>query len=189
MRSPLKFWLLCVLGAWAGVAGANAQDESVFLFQNRKVVFAVPKGLGFASTKDERGMISIRLGHPQDKISLHVSFLPDPDGRFATARGRKEFMVESFQEYVAGSLEKAMQFEELEPHAGGGTYCVFTDSALVGKDKVPRGEFRNSTNGVKTWPGVVAVFTLMSNDTSSEEFKAVMTMLRQSMEEKTGPLR
>lgn len=189
MKSSLKFWLLLVLAVSAGVRGASAEEESVFLFQNRKVVFVVPKGLGFASTKDEHGIISVRVGHPKNKISFQVSFLPDPDGRFGTPRGRKEFMAETFQEYVAGSVEKAMRFEELEPRVGAGTYCVFTDSNLVGQDKVPRGEFRHSTTGLKTWPGVMGVFTLMSNDTTSEEYRAIMAMLRESMEEKTGPLR
>jgi hypothetical protein len=179
LRAIILFTLVCS----AGMAAADKRDETVFLFQNRKVTVVVPEGLGFQSNKDERGIIFVRLGHPKDKISLQVSFLPDPDGRFATARSRKEFMNETFFEYVGGSVEKAMRFEELDPKVGAGTYCVFTDAALVGKTKLPRGEFLQTTTGLKAWPGVVAVFTLFSNDTTSKEYQAVMSMLRESVEE------
>jgi hypothetical protein len=179
----LRAIILSALFCSAGVAAADRHDETVFLFQNRKVSVVVPEGLGFQSNKDDRGIISVRLGHPKDKISLLVNFLPDPEGRFASARSRKEFMNETFFEYVAGSVEKAMRFEELDPKVGAGTYCVFTDAALVGKTKLPRGEFLQTTTGLKAWPGVVAVFTLFSNDTTSKEYQSVMTMLRDSVEE------
>lgn len=179
----LRVFVLLVL-AWSAVAATpDPRAETVFLFQNRKVTVAVPEGMGIQTSKDERGMISVRLGHPKDKVSLQVSFLPDPEGRFATARSRKEFMNETFFDYVASSVEKAMQFEELDPKVGAGTYCVFTDASLVGKTKLPRGEFLQTTTGLKTWPGVVAVFTVFSNDTISKEYVAVMGMLRDSVEE------
>ena len=189
VKTPLRILFLFPLGFAMGQAAAKDHEETVFLFQNRKVTFAVPEGLGFNSSKDERGIITVRLGHPKDKVSLQVSFLPDAEGRFATARGRKEFMADTFRDYVAGSVEKAMQFEELEPKVGGGTYCVFTDADLISKSKLPPGEFLQSTTGVKAWPGVIAVFTLFSNDTKSKEYQSVLTMLRESVEEKAGPLR
>ena len=39
----------------------------------------------------------------------------------------------------------------------------------------------------KAWPGVVAVFTLFSNDTTSKEYQGVMNMLRDSVEEVFAP--
>jgi hypothetical protein len=171
-----------------GLAASKEQTETIFLFQNRKVVLTVPEGLGYQSSKDERGAISVQLGHPKNQISMRMTFLPDPEGRFANARQRKEFMNATFQEYVEGSVEKAMQFEELDPKVGAGTYCVFTDANLVGKAKLPPGEFLHSTTGLKAWPGVVAVFTLLSNDTTSHEYTSVMKMLRTSVEERAPPL-
>lgn len=186
----MKFpgFLLLLLLATSLWAAPKEHTETIFLFQNRKVTVAVPEGLGFQSSKDERGVISIRLGHPKGKISMQMDFLPDPDGRFTNARQRKEFMNETFQEYLSGSVEKAMQFEELDPKVGAGTYCVFTDASLAGKTKVPEGEFIQSTAGLKSWPGVVAIFTLLSNDTTSKEYRAVMAMLRNSVEERAPPL-
>lgn len=170
-------------------AASKLQEETVFLFENRRVAVAVPDGFGFASSKDDRGLITVRLADRKEKASLQITFLPDGEGRFATARSRKEFIHENFQEYVGASVEKAMQFEELEPKEGSGTYCVFTDANLVGKTKLPPGEFQHSTTGVKAWPGVVAVFTVMSNGTTTKEYQAVMAMLRQSVQEKPVPFK
>jgi hypothetical protein len=183
----LRFLLLALVCSTLSAAPKN-REEAVFIFQNRKVAVAVPEGLGFQSSKDERGIVSFRLGHPKDKLSLQVSFLPDPDARFSSARSRKEFINDTFHDYLPESVEKAMQFEELDPKVGAGTYCVFTDASLVGKPNLPRGEYLQTTTGVKAWPGVVAVFTLFSNETTSKEYRAVMSMLRDSVEERAPPL-
>jgi hypothetical protein len=119
----------------------------------------------------------------KDKISLQITFLPDPEQLFSSARTRREFMNDNFKQFVGGSVEKAMQFEELEPKVGGGTYCVFTDAELVGKSKLPAGQFLNSTTGLKAWPGVYAVFEVLSQDIKSREYTAVMKMLRDSVHE------
>ena len=187
--SVIRF-LLPFLALLIGPAAATKSlEETIFLFENRKVAIAVPDGFGFASSKDDRGLITVRLADPKDKVSLQMTFLPDGEGRFASARGRKEFIHENFQEYVGPSVEKAMQFEELDPKEGAGTYCMFTDASLVGKSKLPPGEFQNSTTGMKAWPGVVAVFTVMSNGTTTREYQAVLAMLRESVRERPAPLK
>lgn len=164
-------------------APAKEQVETVFLFQNRQVVIAVPDGLGFASGKDSRGMMTVQVADQKQKVSLQVTFLPDPESQFSTARSRREFMNETFGHYVESSVEKSMQFEELEPRIGAGTYCVFTDASLVGKAKVPAGEYLHSTTGLKAWSGVVAVFSFFSADVNSPDYLAVMKMLRESVHE------
>lgn len=83
-----------------------------------------------------------------------------------------------------------MQFEELRPKVGAATYCVFTDAKLVGKPpgEYPPGEYLHVTAGVKAWPGIVATFTLFSNDTKSEAYQALLKVLRESVHEKPAPL-
>ena len=161
----------------------TAREETLLLFGQRRVTLTVPAGFIYSSGKNERGLITTQLTDSTETIMLQISFLPDDNGEFASSRGRKEFMVETFQPYVAGSVERAMQFEELEPRSGGGTYCVFTDAKLVGKTNFPPGEFLNSTTGVKSWRGCIAVFTLMSNNTTSEEYRTAIRLLRESLNE------
>jgi hypothetical protein len=184
--------LLAALPLHAGLikTKTKTRDESLILYGQRHITLAVPEGYVYSSHKDERGLITARIHDPKEKISLQLSFVPDPAGECATARGRKEVMAETFQRYVAGSVEKAMRFEELEPRSGGGTYCVFTDAALVGETKLPPGEYLHSTSGIKAWRGYFAVFTLLSQDTTSAEYTAIMRLLREGLaEQPLTPLR
>jgi hypothetical protein len=180
--------LFAVIHSAVGSAG-KTREEAVFLFENRKVTLDVPEPITLSSTKDDSGVVLVRLANPSDTLSMDIRFLPDPDGQFASARTRKEFINQMFNDYVGTSSEKAMQFEELDPRVGAGTYCVFTDANLVGKTKLPPGEYLHLTSGLKAWPGVVAVFRFFSNDTTSSDYQTVMKMLRESVHEKPVPLR
>lgn len=167
---------------------AKEHQESLFLFENRQVLFTVPPGYGFSSSKDDQGIFTVMIADKKQRVALQMTFLPDPQGRLAgTARLRKEFLFANFQELVGPSVEQAMQFEELDPKIGEGTYCVFTDAKLVGKTKVPAHEYQHSTAGVKAWPGVAAVFTIFSNGTATKEYQSVMGLLRQGIHEKPAP--
>jgi hypothetical protein len=176
-----------MLSLAAAVAAPKTHDETVFLFENRKVVIAVPPGFGFASSKDDHGMLNVKVADRKERAMLQLTFLPDPDARFTSSWNRKELMNENFRDHVPDSVEKAMQFVELDPRTGMGTYCVFTDASLVGKTKLPPGEYLNATTGVKAWPGVVVVFSLVSNDTTSKEYKSLLAVLRDSVDEKAVP--
>ncbi|MDO8539749.1 MAG: hypothetical protein Q7S40_04850 [Opitutaceae bacterium] len=167
----------------------NTESQSIELFENRKILIELPEGFMMNRGSDARGVPAVRVFDAKERVSLEITFLPDPEERFSDGFARKELMHQLFQEFLAGSEERAMQFEELEPKNGRGTYCVFTDRALAGKTSPPPNEYLNVTTGVKSWPGVVAVFTLFSNGTSSPEYRAAMTMLRESVHERVGPLR
>ena len=183
MSFLFRFLGLLVL-AGIGTAFAKPQEETVFLFQNRKVSVVVPDGFGFSANKDDNGLMNVVLQHTKESIQLAMTFVPDPEQNFSSARSRKEFIHEQFSEYVPNSVEKAILFEELDPRSGAGTYCVFTDANLVGKSNLPPGEFLHFTSGVKAWPGVAVIFRMFSNDTRSREFQSMIAMLRDSVEEK-----
>lgn len=191
MKSVLKFFALFCLALAAAPAAARSQpqDETLFLFENRKVTIAVPKGFGYVVNKDDLGIYQVKLGDPKNRVSLDIVFLPDPEEHFKQARARREMLNEQFGDYVDSSSERGMQFEELKPRVGGGTYCVFTDAKLAGKTDLPAGEYLHLTAGLKVWPGVLAIFRLFSNDTSSAEYQAAMKMLRESVQERAVPLK
>jgi hypothetical protein len=189
MKTSLSTLLLCFVVTLVAGAAPKSREETVFLFENRKLTIAVPDGFACAIGKDESGMITLKLGEPKDKVSGELKFLPDPEGRFANARARKELMNEMFFEYVDSSNEKGMQFEELEPRVGAGTYCVFTDANLAGRTTFPPGEYLHLTAGLSAWPGVVAVFRVFSNDTTSPEYQAMLKLLREGVQERAVPLK
>jgi len=170
-------------------AEAAARAETFFIFEQRKLSLWVPVGFEISEEKDTNGLVVVvRMADANERCSLEIRFVPDAEGRFSQARARRELIHEVFGEYVSASSEKGMQFEELEARVGAGTYCVFTDSKLVGKSNLPPGEYLHVTSGVKAWPGVAALFRCFSNDTISPEYQAVMKVLRESLQEKTVPL-
>lgn len=188
MKASLRFIGLLVVSLSALLA-APKQEESLALFENRKVTIAVPEGFSYKTATDDSGVVAVQLAAPQGKVTASLLFIPDPERQTATTRGRAEKMVEEFQEYVEGSVEKSMQFEELEPKSGAGTFCVFTDAKLVGQKDFPPNEYLHLTSGLKSWPGVAVVFRVFSNDTESSEYQAVMNMLRESVVERVVPLK
>ena len=188
MKPWVSRWMLVlgVIVAWP----VSAREETIMLSEKRGITVTVPEGFSYKSGTNARGALAMTLTDAKEQMSLHVTFEPDPEEDFKAARARRERMHEEFGSYVAGSVEKAMQFEELEPKVGTGTFCVFTDEKLIGKPptEYPPGEYLNLTAGVKAWPGIVATFTLFSNDTTSEPYRALMTALRESVHEKPAPL-
>jgi len=188
MRPSFAFVLLSLLIPTLPAAVAP-REETLFLFENRKVVLGVPEGFTLERGREAAGVISIGLADAGGRVSGEIRFLPDSELRFMQSRPRKELMNEMFNEYVAFSTQQAMQFEELEPRVGAGTYCVFTDARLVGKSPLPAGEFLHLTVGLKAWPGAIAVFRVFSQDTKSREYQAMLTLLRESLEERAVPLK
>lgn len=171
-------------------APAAAQSEEILeLAPGRRVTIAVPAGFVVERASDPAAPPELRLRDAAGVVSLDLAFLPDPEGRAATPRARRERLVELFQEHVSASVEQAMRFEELEPRRGAGTWCLFTDRALVGRAELPPNEYRLLAVGVKAWPGVMVVFRLFSQDADSPAHRAAWALLRESVEERPVPLR
>ena len=189
MKISLLLAFLCA-GITAAVAATlKTRELKIALSDTREVILAVPDGFALVTGRDPSGLIGAKLSDPDATVTLDLQFIPDPEGRFASARSRAELMHEMFVDYVGDSTEEAMQFEELEPQVGEGTYCVFTDKNLLGKTDLPPGEYLHLTTGVKAWPGVAAVFRCFSNDTKSPGYQAIITLLRDSVHEKPAPLK
>ena len=189
MKYSLVAALLLPVLVSATEATPKLREQKIALSENREVLIAVPDGFALVTGQDDSGLPVVKLNGPKDSVTIDLHFLPDPEGKYATPRARMELMHEMFVEFVDSSTEKGMQFEELGPKTGAGTYCVFTDKKLVGKTELPPGEYVHLTNGIKAWPGVIAVFRCFSNDTTSAGYKAIITMLRDSVHEKPIPLK
>ena len=189
MKYSLIGALLIPVLVMATEAAPKSRELKIALSENREVVISVPDGFALVTGQDDSGLPVVKLSGPNESVTIDLHFLPDPEGKYATPRARMELMHEMFVEFVDASTEKGMQFEELGPKTGAGTYCVFTDKKLVGKTELPPGEYVHLTIGIKAWPGVIAVFRCFSNETASAGYKAIITMLRESVHEKPIPLK
>jgi hypothetical protein len=182
-----RWFLFPFLALLIAAGPLAAKEESILLYESRRVTITVPEGLEYVRVVDKRGLAFV-VTDPQRSVVLQVTLVPDQEKNFAAARARKEFLVDNFHEYLESSVEQAMQFEEMNPRVGACTYCVFTDAHLVGRKEMPPNEYLYATIGVKTGEGFAAIFTLLSNDTSSKEYQATLKILRDSVHVKTtGP--
>jgi len=186
MNSPLKYWLLLCVLTWP-LAGKE-KEETLIPFGDHRIAIAVPDGFTYNSSKDEHGVIVAALADQKQKISLKISFLPDPSARLGLEETQKSFVAELSQPYAEGSVEKSYDFKPLAPRVGSGLYCAFTDASLVGKMPFPPNEFLMITSGVKVWSGCAAIFQLWSNDATSKEYQAAMKVLRESVQESPVPI-
>jgi hypothetical protein len=178
-----------LLAATVAAPAAAQREETLELAPGRRVTVAVPSGFVVERPANPAAPPELRLRDAAGTVSLDLTFLPDPDGLAATPRARRERLVELFEEHVAASVEQAMRFEELEPRRGAGTWCLFTDRALVGRAELPPNEYRLLAVGVKAWPGVMVVFRLFSQDAEAPAHRAAWAVLRESVEERPVPLR
>ena len=167
-----------------------AKEEVIALYESHRVVVDVPEGSTFTLGTNDLGVVTLKIVDPKQAIDLEISLLPDPDGSFFTPRSRREFIVDKFQRYVAGSVEKEMRFTELKPQLGSVTSCVFTDASLAGKTEFPPNDYLNATVGLKSWPGCAAFFTLLSNGVDSSAYQAAIKVITDSLrDQKPPPLR
>jgi len=182
-KSLLTLLFFLSMLATGGVATAKDPAENVILFLDHHVAIAVPPGFAYTSGRDDNGTIVAQIVDPKEKNRLQVQFQPDPASRLGTERQQMDFLAETCRQYAEGSVEHSYDFKALEPRSGTGTYCTFTDASLVGQTP-PKGEFLHVTTGVKVWPGWAIVFTLLSNDITAKEYQTLVTLLKESFEEK-----
>ena len=185
MRPSLKLSALVLLLA-VSTAGAKEKDkdhdESLILMGDHRVVITVPAGYIYSSGRDDNGVLMVKVTDAKEKSVLQVAFVPDPDGLMATEKARMDKLAVDCQHYAEESVEKSYNFTSLAPRLGSGTFCVFADASLVGKEP-PKDEWRNVTTGIKSWSGWCCMFTVLSNDTTSKEYQTAMRLVKDSFEE------
>lgn len=154
------------------------------IFQQRQISIAVPDGWTYAESRDERtGVQTATIGDPSGEIQLSISFLSDQANRLATKPALEKQMRTLFEEYVSGSVEQKMTFTYAETADGIEGHVVFTDRSLAGKE-IPKDQRLVSTTGLRSWPGVYAFFTLLSNQTRSEAYATALEIVRTIKEKK-----
>ena len=110
----LRLSLLLLLAGAAADAAPAPKEEVVAIFEHRRVTLTLPDGFTVVRNEAANGVVSLKISRPKGVPDLQIDFFPDPnDELVGSARARKEMMVGVFQEFVAASVEQAMQFEEL----------------------------------------------------------------------------
>jgi hypothetical protein len=115
------------------------------------------------------------------ELSLQITFIPDPQGRFATRDGVDRVVTAANERYVSGSIEKRLTLIPLESKNGYGCYSTFTDAELAGVATLRKGQFRNVASGMLVINKQAAVFTLLTNNTKSPDYRQALRIISEGI--------
>jgi len=124
---------------------------------------------------------TVRLATADNALTLLISFIPDPDGRFATRENVDRIVTGANQQYVAGSVEKRLTLTLLVSNSVRGCYSTFTDADLAALPNPPPGQYRNVLSGILVIRKQAASFTLLSNSTTSPEYRQALQIISEGI--------
>ena len=120
--------------------------------------------------------VRIRLAGA-NPISLQMTWLADPDGKFAKPDDADAVVTKASEQYISGSVEKRVSLNRMISNAGFGSYATFTEAALTAVTELRVGQYRNVTTGLFVVGKQAAIFTLLPNDTKSPEYQEALRIL------------
>jgi hypothetical protein len=124
---------------------------------------------------------TVKIESADRSLSLQLTFIPDPEGRFATKESVDRLVTGANQQYVAGSVEKRLTLTQLVSSTGHGCYSTFSDADLAGVPTPPPGQFGNVLSGVFVIQKQAASFTLLSNTTTSPEYRQAIQIISEGI--------
>ena len=168
----LRFALPILLAA----TSAAAADRTLTIFEGRTIAVAVPDGWTFQEHRNDMGVQTVSLVDPSGEIHVDASFIPDSENRLASQQALEAEMRLAFGDLLKGAVEKDFKFVYAKTVDGLEGHMVFTDKTLVGKP-VGKDDRRIATSGIRRWPGVFMLFTVLSNQTESDAYRAAMRLI------------
>lgn len=174
----LTLQLLSLIIASTGMLADEFGSITVFPARGDKIQIRIPlvwQHTIFQPTPDIPPTVKITNG--SNSVSLQITLLPDPEGRFAARESVDRAATKANQHYVEGSVEKRLTLTQIISTNGHGCYTFFTDADL-GRVARPRaGEFKNVISGLFVIKKHVATFTLLTNDPKSVEYRQALQII------------
>src|SRR5437660_784417 len=172
MTTP-RFLAYLVCGLILSLARLEADEsESVTVSVPRgdKLLIRIPQGWQHVMVQPTPDLPpSVRITALSNSVSLQITFLPDPEGRFTTRESVDRAATQANQHYVAGSVEKRLTLTQIVSTNGHGCYATFTDGELAAAPRIPKGEFKNVMSGLFVVKRQLATFTLLTNEPKRAE--------------------
>ena len=176
--------MVMLLLAATSLAAATS-ERSIVIFEERTIAITVPDGWSFEQSRNrDSGVQTISLVDPSGEIHVDASFLPDSENRLASRSALQDEMQVAFIDMLKGATEKEFKFTFVKTVDGLEGHMVFTDKTLVGKP-VSKDDRRLATSGIRRWPGVFMLFTVLSNQTESAAYQAALRLIARDIRETT----
>jgi hypothetical protein len=162
----------------AGLAEAAANPRVVQVGPKHRFLVTVPKGFEARFGQGRVGP-DVVIGRPDGSIYLHVEFALSNEAQIETP----EWQAGAVARLLARDRDMTDTRDDgtrpLEPRTGSGVFTVLTDLRLLGLSVAIPDDYVYKTAGVRAWPGCVMVFQLMSNETLSPDYEALLRLARE----------
>ena len=174
----LRLLVVVLAGIFANTQTSHAEDKQlceVVIPKGDKILIRVPNQWTHTVVQPEPDLPPmVTILSPTKSVSIQITFLPDPNGIFSTKESVDRAVTQANQQYVEGSVEKKINLIQLESKSVRGCYSIFTDAEVANAKEQKKGEFAKVTSGVFVIKKQGAVFTLLSSDSNSEEYKLAL---------------
>lgn len=163
----------------------SASRERIPLSEDLEVSLELPEKWTL-SRSVSGGYPSLNLQSEDRSVVMHLALYPDASGLMADEDLQLVMLGDLVAPYLPNSVEQGAQMQPLNPRRGSGLFCVFTDAKLVGLKELPPNEYRHATTGMRIGTGWFAVFTVLSQDTTSANYRTALAVLKNSLNVAAG---
>ncbi len=171
----LRTILFLTGGLIAAAQTSHAGDQQKFevtIPEGDKISIRVPNQWTHSVIQPEPTLPpTVTILSPTKTVSIQITFLPDPRGFFTTKESVDRAVTNANQRYVEGSVEKKTNLIQLESKIVRGCYAAYTDAAVAAAKTPEKGEYAKVASGVFVIRKQGAVFTVLSNDTTGDDYK------------------
>jgi hypothetical protein len=161
-----------------------AKDSSTFTLDiphGDKVTITLPPKWDHSVAPVPTNQRTLMTADEKMKVNLQITFMPDIFPKDAKPEDVDRLVKIGDQHYVAGSTEKKLKLMPMKSKFGFGSYASFTDASLANLKQIPPKKYLHVTSGIFLVGRNAAVFTILSNETDSDEYKQALKVVSEGM--------
>jgi hypothetical protein len=182
----MRTWLFlaCALVWVACPLPLLAKDSSTFTVDiphGDKITITLPPKWDHSVAPVPTNQRTLMTADEKMKVSLQITFMPDIFPKDAKPEDVDRLVKIGDEHYVAGSVEKKLKLVPMKSKFGFGSYATFTDASLANLKQIPPKKYLHVASGIFLVGRNAAVFTVLSNDTDSEEYKQALKVVSEGM--------
>src|SRR5262249_4358961 len=154
-----------------------AEDASTFTLNvphGDKVTITLPPNWANSIVPLPKDTPTLMTGDEKQKVVLQITFMPGVFPKDVKPADVDRMVKTADEHYIAGSAEKKLKLVPIKSKTGYGSYASFTDASLANLKQIPPKKYLHVASGILLVGQEAAVFTLLSNETDSEEYKQAL---------------
>ena len=158
------------------VGDLAARPRTFVAGQGIRMKADVPPGYSFKSETNQHGVTLVVMENPVWRIVITALISSERPPEAPTEEWQRNLVVTYSADFLAQSKEQDYKFRPLNPVAGSGVYCIFTDPNVKPVEQLGPDEYNHVLVGAKVVRGAAMYFRIMCNDVTSPEFQEAVNV-------------